>query len=244
MKKREQFDFEKGKTYKLIAVTDKQGRDKSNSKPLYKERIGCIAVNFLKNEYPLQGDSYNLRMKFILNEKGQWINRSLYTSFVEHIEWRENRVIVHTKNSIYTFEEADMNVVSCQEQSNLIELFMSVEDDYRIGKGFYYDSQKTAHELNADVHVGMFQGSVLLYYEQENAPCEYVCRYFPTDNGIELYDTLYGQQDYTTPMHIHNTGQQALMVSFPSYGHVWTVDVGASKRIMPLLPDGMEEEDK
>ena len=59
-----------------------------------------------------------------------------------------------------------------------------------------------------------------------------VCRYFPNAK-VEFYDTLYGQQDYSTPMLIHNTGKRDLVVGFQMYPYEWKIEPGTSKHIMP-----------
>lgn len=121
-------------------------------------------------------------------------------------------------------EKTELKEVLYQDEANLIELYMSLEDDNYFGAGVYYDAEKKIYELREYVHLGMFQDSVLIHLAEKEMVT--ACRYFPTGNYVEFYDTLYGQQDYSTPMLIHNTGKKELPIRFQMYPHVWTIKPG------------------
>lgn len=242
-KKRYEFDTEQA--YRLVAVTDKNGRDKEHYRDFYEAIVKCVAVNFHYDDVPSHEEYYRSRMKFVRNELGQPVCRSLHTSTVWSVEETENGVKLMTSNSIYVFEKAEIKEIPKLEEANLIELYMSLEDDYCFGAGFYYDAEKNAHELREYVHLGMFQDSVLIHIVKDELLMDCACRYFPMGNSVEFYDTLYCEQDYSTPMLIHNTGKQELQIRFQMYEHVWTIKPGESKRIIPFKPDGADmEEDR
>ena len=240
MGRNERFEFDPEQAYRLVAVTDKNERDKVHSHVFYEDRFNCVAVNFHYDDFPSHGDKYCMNMKFIQTEDGLWCKRGLHTSTVWEVKETENGVKLITSNSIYVFEKAELNEVTYQDEANLIELYMSLEDDDYFGKGFYYDTEKKPHELREHVHVGMFQDSVLIHFIKEENLQGCACRYFPMGNYVEFYDTLYKQQDYSTPMLIHNTGKKDLPIRFEAYPHVWTIKPGESKRIMPFTPDGAD----
>ncbi len=228
------FEFNKEQAYRLIAVTDKNSVDKVNSNKLYKSRINCIATNFCYDEHSFHEGKYRMQMIFIQTDSGLWCTRKLHTSLVSHVEEHENQIKIYTANSIYTFEKAVLNKIPYRDESNLIELYLSLEDSSYFGKGFYYDANKKPYELEKYVHYGRIQDSVLINcLSCEELQSETVCRYFPK-GCIEFYDTLYGQQDYSTPMLIHNTGKEPLVVRFQFHPKEWTILSGESKYIIPF----------
>ena len=234
MEKNERLKFERNKAYRLVRVDDKAGRDKIDSQNLYKERIGCVAVDFQYYDYSTQGEeNYKLRMKFIQTSEGLPCNRPLITSQIEKMVETENGVNVITQNSIYIFERVKLAEISMRDASDLIELYMSIEDDYLFGRGFYYDNVGTQHELEAAIHVGMFQDSVLICFKSTDPLSGCVGRYFPCDTGIEFYNTIFCQHEYSTTMLIHNTGKKDLTVHFPMHETPWTIKPGESQQIVP-----------
>lgn len=232
-------EFGRNQAYQLVAVTDANGVDKVHTRRLYKDRINCIAIDFHYDERPVYEDKYRMNMTFVQTERGLWCKRRLHTSIVLQVEETEKGVKIHTYNSIYVFEKAKLRKVPYQDTADLIELYLSLEDNDYFGKGFYYDANKQPHELREYVHVGMFQDSVLVGFVPEDELRGYVCRYFPNEQ-VEFYSTLYGQQDYSTPMLIHNTGKDDLIVRFQMYPHAWTISPGESKYIKPFEPDGAD----
>ena len=241
---KQRYEFDPEQAYRLIAVTDKTGRDKSHTDYFYEAIVNCVAVNFHYDDVPSHEEYYRLRMQFVRNELGQPVHRSLHTSIVWNVKETGNGVKLITSNSIYVFEEAEVKEIPKLDEANVIELYMSLEDDYFFGAGFYYDEDKNAYELKEHVHLGMFQDSVLIHIVKDNAIRDCACRYFPMGNYVEFYDTLYGQQDYSTPMLIHNAGKMDLQIRFQMYEHVWTIKLGESKRIIPFNPDGADPEEE
>ena len=225
------------KVYKLVAVTDKNGTDKVNSRSLYKERINCLATNLRYDEKIFKDKTTEtiLCVDFIQDEEGKWINRHLNTSPVYKVVEVENGIDICTLNSIYTFIEAEMIPPVYQDEANLIELYLSRERDDRFIKGFYYDEDKVPHELAAGVHLGMFVDSVLMRFVAEEDQIKYLgsyaCRYFIRYSGIEFYDTIYGQQAYPIDILIHNVGNYDMEVKVEFLPEEWVVPVGESKRL-------------
>lgn len=243
MERNERFEFNPEQAYRLIAVTDKEGRDKGHSKDFYEERLNCVAINFKYDSRPSHDDKYRLNMSFIQTEDGLWCKRSLHTSTVWEVEETENGIKLHTSYSIYVFEKAELKEVTYKDAANLIELYMSLEDDDYFGKGYYYDEDKKVHELKEHVHVGTFQDSVLVDFMPGDSIHGTVCRYFPLWSSVEFYDTFPHQQEYKTPMLIHNTGKHNLPIRFQGYSKVWTIKPGESKTIIPYKPDGADPEE-
>lgn len=237
------YEFNPKQAYRLMAVTDRTGRDKSHTHYFYEAIVNCVAVNFHYDDFPSHEEYYRSRMQFVRNELGQPVYRSLHTSTVWNVEETENGVKLMTSNSIYTFEKAEVREIPKLDESNVIELYMSLEDDYCFGAGFYYDAEKNTYELKEHVHLGMFQDSVLIHIVKDELLMDCVCRYFPMGRYVEFYDTLYKQQDYSTPMLIYNTGNMDLQIRFQMYEHVWTIKPGESKRIIPGKPDGADPEE-
>lgn len=232
MDRNELYEFDPEQPFKLIAVTDKNGNDKVHTRELYEERINCIANNFHYEEHPYYDDKYRLHMEFIQNENGLWCKKGLHTSTIWGVKETDTGIIIVTRNSIYVFEKAELKEVPYQDESNLIELYMSLEDSFYFGKGFFYDVEKKPHELKAHIHLGMFQDSVLINFAETDNVQWCVCRYFPMYEYIEFYNTLYQQQEYATPMLIHNTGKKELSVRFQMQSRVWIIQPGKSKRII------------
>ncbi len=242
MNERTRFEFEKDAIYQLISVTDKAGKNKAVDGSFYEERINCIATNFHYDDCPSHGRFYRLHMDFVQKENGDWVKRHLHTSTVREVEENEFGLIIYTSYSIYTFKKAVLKEAVYQDAANLIELYMSMEDDFYFGKGFYYDKNKQPHELKKWVHLGMFQDSVLIYPKTSDPSMGTVCRYFPYHSLIEFYDTLYHQQEYKTPMLIHNTGNDNLPVKFQEDSRTWTIKPGEAKYIIPYNPKGADSE--
>lgn len=232
--------FDKEKAFRLIAVTDLEGRDKVRSKKFYGERINCIATRLRYDDNPVHGstDEYRMRMDFVRNETGMPIKRSLHTSVVHNVEKTGNGLKIHTNNSIYVLEEAELKKIVLLDETDLIEMYMSLEDDYYFGYGFYYDENTKPHELKEYVHLGMFQDSVIIHVTDHCISPETVCNYFPVWGCVEFYDVLRKKQ----PILIHNTGKSDLQIKFSSYEKVWTIKSGESKRIVPFFPNGADPE--
>ena len=241
--KNNESEFDRLQAYKLVAVLDNDGVDKVHTRNLYKDRINCIAVDFHYDMRPVYDGKYRMNMKFVQTEDGLWCKRRLHTSIVLKVEETKNGVNIHTYNSIYVFEKAILKEIPYQDSANLIELYLSLEDNDYFGKGFYYDADKQTHELVEIVHVGMFQDCVLVCFMPEDELHGCVCRYFPNEQ-IEFYNTLYGQQDYSTPMLIHNTGKKDLIICFQMFPYKWTIAPGESKYIKPFEPDGADAIDE
>ena len=234
------YQFDRKKYYKLVAVLNESGKDKVDTRSLYEDRINCIATDLHFDKQPEFLDLYRLRMTFIQNADGLWCRRYLHTSVVHRVEETKKGLEIYTNNSIYVFENTQIKNVPYKDAADLIELYMSYEDYYYFGKGIYYDSDKRSHELKTYVNSGWFQDSVLLFFG-DSVETNCVCRYFPKAK-VEFYDTLYGQQDYSTPMLIHNTGKKELVVGFQMYPHEWKIEPRTSKYIIPYQAE-MEVKD-
>lgn len=237
---KERYEFDPAKAYRLVAVTDKEGNDKSTHKSFYKDRIGCVATNFRYDDFPVTENLYRLNMNFIRNQNGMFANRGLRTSVIFGVNETEKGFELVTAHSIYTFEGAEINEIPISDERNVIELFLSNEDYYQFAKGFYHDEQGEVYELISNIHLGTFQDSVLVRFVPNEKINGYVCRYFPEANGINFYNTIYGQQGYSTPIRVHNVGESPFLVRFDRYSYTWTINPGENKLIVPYTQDGAD----
>ena len=222
--------------YRLVDVQSPDGHSKVETQPLYRERAGCIAKNLRVIPF---GSGTAVRMDFVQDAGGNWINRPLRTSPISEIS-EEDMLTIRTKNSIYILEPAELVEPEYPEDTELIELFLS-EDGMRFCKGIYHDADKKLHELQCITHLGMVTDSCLIYTVDDNNLDECMCRYFPESGGVEFYNTLYNQQDYSRRLLIHNTGLQPLKIRFESYDAVWTLLPGEQRMITPYCADGADE---
>lgn len=229
--------------YRLLDVTDLEGKSKADSKELYRERIGCIATGIRKSTYYSHDDVLILRMFFIQDAEGRWINRALRTSPVAEIREQGKTLEIHTQNSIYVLELTEMPVPEYQDEAELIELYLN-DEDTRFCKGFYYDADKKPHELACYVHVGTFVDTCLIHLAEEEFMGDTACRYYLRSGSVEFYDTLYHQQDYSRRMLIHNTSKLPMKIKFERFKAVWTIAPGDKKYIMPYCADGADEEEE
>ena len=181
-------------------------------------------------------------MDFIRTADGLLCHRRLHTSFVQYVEETENGVNIHTTNSVYVFENAELNEVAYCDAENTLEIYMAMEDNEFGGMGFFYSSEGTPHALTKTVFSGMFQDSV--YLTVENFP-DFVCQYFPLEDHVEFYRVLYDKKECDFPVLIHNTGKYDFNISFPYYpNHMFTVKAGESKYIMPYRIKEMKGNDE
>lgn len=226
------YEFAPAEVYRLVGVTDREGKDKSRSCELYSGVAGCVATN-------LRYDGARMRLDFVQDETGLWINRSIHTSTVEDVQATEEGVTIYTRNSVYRFEKAELKARPVCDEANILELYMSSEERFKFAKGFYRDSEGVAKEIFPHIHVGMFMDSVLLREPQTGA---YLARYFDRPGTVELYDTIYHQQPYDIPMLIHNTSRKyPLKIRFERCNREWTIASGGNKRIIPFDPSGADE---
>ncbi len=232
--------FDPNQPYRLIRVTDSHGVDKAQFDSLYMERLRCVTDQISYDVFETYGGHHRLRMTFVQDEDGNPIRRGLLTSFVSKVEEQGEELHIHTQNSIYILKKAELAKPKYRgDVSNLIELYLSSVEDHSFARGVYYDEAKQPHELKECVHIGMIRDSVLLDMEGSVEPIT-VARYFPGANSITFYDTLYQEQDYSTPMLIHNTGKTDLVIWFQFYDHQWTIAPGEAKPITPFQPDGAD----
>lgn len=115
---------------------------------------------------------------------------------------------------------------------NIIELYLK-DTGSKFSKGFFYDEDGQAHELGRHVSAGMFTNSCLVHLVE--SPGEFVCRYFPQYGGIEFYNTIYRQQDYSRDMVIHNVGEKPLAIKFERSENVVVLAPGETKQITPEM---------
>lgn len=235
-----QFEFERNGYYKLVSIKDRQGNDRMKERDFYEERVGCITTDFCYDDYPSTGGLYRLNMTFVRNKDGLWANRTLHTSVVFRVDKTSTGFKVMTAYSVYSFEKAELDEPLLNREKNTIELYLSTADNYNFAKGFFIDNDGESFELIRNVHIGMFQDSVLLRFPENEKYHGFACRYFPELYGVTFYDTLYKQPDYSTPMRIHNTGSRDLEVKFEMFPHVWTIAPGESKRIIPYNSEGAD----
>lgn len=145
---------------------------------------------------------------------------------------------ISTMNSVYILERAELAEAEPRDEAELIELYLSCEG-MCFCKGFYYDAEKKRHELECLVHVGMHTDSCLICIADDGLG-SIACRYFPGERGVEFYDTIYNQQDYSTRMLIHNSDTRPLEIRFERFDAVWTIEPDGEKYIMPYSYEGSD----
>ena len=225
------FGFGEGKYYRLTDVRDLFGRSKSHTNNLYSSRVGCLTQHIRLQPRNSKVDGLCLYAWFIQDARGNFVNRRLRTSLVsEVIEHDEGSVEVITANSIYVFEPATPLEPEFREAANLMELWLG-SGDYLFDKGVHYDTDGVPHLLTCSIHLGTFQDSCLINYQDGLSIT--ACRYFPHDHRVEFYDTIYKQQDYTTPLWIHNTSKAPLTVEFQFGGVEHIIEPGGELLVHP-----------
>ena len=229
-------------TYRLVAILDRQGNRRAETdlrrKEFYSKLEGCIARN-IRKDTSLYIEGEIVRVDVVQDPFGKWINRNFRTSPVDEIrEQDDGSLEIVTKRSIYRFELEEMIPPVYLDEADVIEMYLN-NDNAQFCNGFYYDYEKYPHQLGYVVHVGMFQDSVLIRRE-DSLMGEFVCRYFPRNSRVTFYDTIYRQQDYATPMVIHNTGEIPLKIEFAGFCAKWTILPGESKSIQPFCADGAD----
>lgn len=237
------YKIDSSKTYRLADVTDHNGNTKINSHPKYERWIGRIAKNIRVDRTTFEGTPM-VRMEFVQDKDGMRIRKSMHTSEMHDITLHDNgRIDILTRNSVYILEPAEIKSLEPFDgETPLIELRISDNVEFR--SGIYYDSDNVPHELACRTHVGTFKDSCLIYLAEEQTMDEIVCRYFPKGNEIEFYDTLYGQQDYSVKMLIHNESDVELKVSFENFDAVRTIPAGGKKSIIPYDSEGADSDDE
>lgn len=222
----EKFNFNPEQAYRLVAVKTKQGSDKKE--PLYLERLNCIANRLYYDEEPVYGHEhlYRMRMQFVENENGQPIRRSIHTSVVLDVKETDHGGLkIYTWNSVYILEKAELKEIVYQDAADLIELYLSLEEEYYFARGFYYDKDKKPHELVADVHIGMFTDTVLMRPQEDTQYSQYLCRYYYNYFNVEFYSAP------RLPMLIHNVGTSPLEIKFEHRSQRWTIQPEEKKLI-------------
>jgi len=215
--------------YKLISVTDSNGNGKDDIE-FYKDRIGSIAKNVKTCDR--DNGTQIVKADFIQNAEGRLIQLGLRTSTIKEIGEDENKIHIHTRNSIYNFEKVELQEACYQDAANIIELYFTDQGD-KFCKGYFYDEHSQPHVLVKYVHLGMFIDTVLIKVKDDASFSEYICRYYVNNmNLIEFYDTLYQQQPYVTEILIHNESTRPMSVRFPN-GSLWEIPAGESKQGMP-----------
>lgn len=224
--------LDRNAAYRLKDVQDYEGNSRVESRKLYRDRVGCLATD-------LHRDGETLRMTFVRDPAGNFIKRHLHTSRVVCLEERDGLLVVKTLYSVYLLEPVGAEslagvpdifpaaVLDEPYEGELIELYLMEENDH-FGKGIYWDAQGNAHPLAVTHHLGMVVDSCLIFDPQEGPERFYGRYYLQSPGEVEFYDTLYGQQDYSVPILIHNCGTIPLTISLEGYGQMGRVDPGAA----------------
>lgn len=222
--------LDRNAVYRLLDVLDHQGHSRVESRKLYRDRVGCLATD-------LYWSGKTLRMTFVRDPAGNLIKRHLHTSRVVGLEEQGGLLAVKTLNSVYLLEPVEPQILAEIPDvfpsallgepyaGELVELYL-MEDGDHFCKGIYWDARRAAHPLELLRHVGMVVDSCLLR-DPCGEPERFYCRYYlELPEKVEFYDTLYGQQDYSIPILIHNCGTIPLHILLAIYGEVGTVDPG------------------
>lgn len=219
-----EFDREQG--YKCVAITDLSGHSKSEH-PFYRDYMGSVANNLHFDE-----NSYGrLLMCFVENRNGQWMNQHLHTSTVREFAEDGDRLEVTTQNTIYIFEKCNVREPEYLEESNLLELFLSLDDRSYFSRGFYYDENGKPHEVSYRQHVSMTVDSVLLSVDDMERGGQFIARYFMYPHAVEFYESLYSHKNKRPLLLIHNTGRHPLKVKVGK--ERWTIQPGEQQRLIP-----------
>ncbi len=225
----------KGKNYKLIDILNYNLVSKVESKPMYKGIINCTTKSFRERNFGNNHsgeDKFAIRIDFAFNARGEWTNKNIRTSMVSQIIETDNLLKIYTANSIYIFETTEKPVPVYQDSAQLIELFINDEMN-RFCKGFYYDENKEPHMLDCFTNYEMNETCGHVHIWENNRISETVCRFYIHEKGIEFYDTLYHQQDYSKKMLIHNTADNPITISFQFSDVSYVIAPGGSIEFMP-----------
>ena len=237
----ESYEFNTESAYRLVDVQDHSGNSKIESRDLYKERVGCIAKKIRSSTLNIEGKPCQIIwMEFVMDGSGRWTYKRLRTSPVTDVTQKGEHIEIKTLNSIYVLEPAVLPPQEYQDAADLIELYLSDEGN-RFVKGLYYDADKVPHDLEAFVHEGLIVDSCLVHFA-DNFITGIVCRYFIQPDTIEFYDTLYHQQEYITPILIHNCSDNPMQVEFPFSIDVLTIEPWSEVKIEPPTIHGKETE--
>lgn len=228
-------------TYRLVGIFDREGHCRADVDPRHREFYsnleGCLVRNIREDTYFYTGDKI-MRIDVVQDPNGNYINRNFKTSPLEDIRELDDGVLeIVTMRSVYRFESAEIKPPIYQDDAELIELYLCDENS-QFAAGYYYDDEKQPHTLIGSVHLGTFQDSVMVCLEEEPGIC--TCRFFPKGHTIEFYNTLYGQQDYSRRILVHNTGKSPLLIQFEGFRATWTILPGESKWIQPFCADGAD----
>ena len=166
--------------------------------------------------------------------KGEFIN----TSAIKRLEYIENEELlrIHTQNSIY---DCALRDCSFRQQEPLAELPFSLEEyaeKYKFGswgeperdsillvfadyKGYglvdaLVDLKGEIFHLDENVHLGMFQDSVLLqgYYKAKVKRLRNIdIRFFPPANFFSNIIRFYSFDSAGLPVYLHNAGRKTIV---------------------------------
>lgn len=227
------FSFVPTDVFKLTDVRDHAGNSKVDSRDLYRERVNCIAQNIRRIDYELPGKNYSIiNMDFIQDGNGNWINLHLRTSPVIDIKEVGETVEIRTSNSIYVMEPATIRPPELRNSKGLIELYLTNEEE-RFAKGYYYDCDGQAHELFAYIHVGMVVDTCLIHFAADDVLNGIVCRYYISLDEVEFYNTIYRQQDYSSPILIHNNSAEPMIIKFEWSFSRWEIPPWGEETVFP-----------
>ena len=234
------YAFDPDQAYQLTKVTNADGLAKTSRLDFYNYYMGCRAVRLHFDAQPTYENKHRFWMHFVQDENGNWIQRNLHTSIVYKIIETDVELEVHTHNSIYHLVKTELKETEYQDEAELIELYLSMDDEDNFCKGFYYDSDKRVYELLPCIHVGMFADTALIGIKEDNGSMTGLCRYYIEPDKVEFYDTACNQQGNRIPMLIHNNGSENLKISFQFMDLTWTIKSGESRKIIPYRPEGSD----
>ena len=129
-------------------------------------------------------------------------------------------------------ERATLVPTKFQNAKELIELYLTDEGD-RFAKGYYYDGDGNAHELIACIHQGMLVDTCLIHCASDDLMLRFVCRYYIAPDEVMFYNTLYGQQDYSLPILIHNNSAEPMTITLEWSPDSWTIPSWGEETITP-----------
>ena len=221
--------------YKLVAVTDIDGRDKASSNEFYRKYIGFITGDMIYDMKEAGNEYFRLWIYFDKDDEGNWVSHRVHTTGVRKIVETDAGFNIYTKNSIYIFESVDYDESFLTSTKNLIELFLSSEVNGYFCRGIYYDEDGNTHILNADLHINLLANFVELHKRTNDQ--ELLMRFLLSQEGMVLSDVLRNTEIGYIPLLIHNMGNTPIQIGYMGWAGKHSIMPNEDKIITPYERD-------
>ena len=217
--------------YKLVAVTDIEGKNKASVNEFYSKHIGFITGDMIYDKEETRDGYFRLWIHFDKDDKGNWVRHGVHTTGVRKIVETDTGLKIYTKNSIYTFEAVDYDESFIANAKNLIELFLSSEANGYFCRGVYYDEEGYAHILDGDRHISLLADVVELHKRANDQ--ELLMRFLLSQEEIVLSDVLRNTEIGYIPMLIHNQGNKPIKIGYMCWAGKHYIMPNEDKVIIP-----------